>query len=120
MDIRSKFDVEEMKCKCGCGLIIVSRALLRKLAAARIIFDGPIRITSWCRCEDHNKAEGGSSTSSHLYGEAVDLECNNSYRRFILLNALLKAGFTRIGLNVDYIHVDIDAVRPKNAIWVRG
>lgn len=38
--------------------------------------DTPIKINSFFRSEEVNRAIGGSSTSQHCKGEAMDLECN--------------------------------------------
>ena len=46
----------------------------------------PIRITSWYRDKNHNFLVGGSTSSQHLYGEAVDIYCEN-------LEGILKALF---------------------------
>lgn len=38
--------------------------------------DTPIKITSFFRCVELNKAVGGSATSQHCTGEAMDIETN--------------------------------------------
>ena len=40
----------------------------------RIYVDGPIKINSFFRCEELNKAIGGSSKSQHCKGQAIDLD----------------------------------------------
>ena len=35
---------------------------------------GPIKINSFFRCPDLNKAIGGSSKSQHCYGQAIDID----------------------------------------------
>jgi len=40
---------------------------------------GPIKINSFFRCEDLNKAIGGSSKSQHCQGRAMDLDDNYGY-----------------------------------------
>jgi len=77
-----------------------------------------IIITSGYRCEAHNKEVGGKGTSSHLKGLAADIKCDDSGFRFPLVGALLKAGFKRIGMGKDFIHIDLDPDKPKNMIWV--
>jgi uncharacterized protein YcbK (DUF882 family) len=53
----------------------------------------PFIITSGLRTADQNQAIGGISDSAHLKGLAVDLRCNTGHERFIMIPALLSAGF---------------------------
>jgi len=41
---------------------------------------GPIRINSFFRCEDLNRAIGGSSRSQHCEGRAIDLDDVHGYK----------------------------------------
>lgn len=80
--------------------------------AAAIPFD----VTSGYRTPIHNEKVGGSETSSHLDGWAADIAVNNGYQRLRILKALIQAGFNRIGIGENFIHVDCDP--NKNAsIW---
>lgn len=67
------FTLEEMRCKCGCGLIIINRLLINCVDRLRRRWMEPINPNSWTRCPSWNKHEGGKSNSYHLYGKAVDL-----------------------------------------------
>mgnify|MGYP001376818647 FL=1 len=67
------------------------------------------RITSGYRSREHNAKVGGKPESSHLVGKAADIACKNSRDRFIIVSALLDAGFTRIGIADTFIHVDSDS-----------
>lgn len=44
------------------------------LEPLRSLLGKPILITSGYRCEELNKAVGGSATSQHRYGQAVDIQ----------------------------------------------
>ncbi|TNE75110.1 peptidase M15 [bacterium] len=70
------------------------------------------KITSGYRTEKHNKKIGGSPTSSHLKGLAADIDCPNSYMRLDIVRCLLDAGFVRIGIGKNFIHVDNDPDKP--------
>lgn len=83
----------------------------------------PFKITSGYRTPSHNAYVGGvqaglkSKGSSHLFGYAADIACNNSADREIILNAVIEAGFRRIGIAKTFIHVDNDP--DKNpAVWL--
>jgi len=67
------FKREEFACKCGCGFDVVDEELLGVLEDLRLEFDKPVYINSGCRCAVHNKAEGGSKNSQHVFGKAVDI-----------------------------------------------
>jgi len=45
----------------------------------RKVVNGPIKINSFFRSEDLNKAIGGSSKSQHCQGRAIDLDDNYGY-----------------------------------------
>lgn len=78
------------------------------------------KINSGYRCSVHNKAVGGSNTSSHLKGWAVDLETENSVTRFLLLKALFQLNITRIGIYPTFIHIDIDKTKDQGVTWFKG
>ena len=90
---------------------------LTKLQTARTLAGYPFSINSGYRTEAHNKRVGGSRNSSHLKGLACDISCKNSNERSLILVSLLAAGFTRIGIGTNFIHVDLDLSKSQNVIW---
>lgn len=90
---------------------------LAMLEDARSFAETPFKINSGYRTKEHNKKVGGSKTSSHLEGVAVDISCNDSVSRLNILTGLVEAGFTRIGIAKTFIHVDLDIDKP-DAIWL--
>ena len=76
--------------------------VVQALDIARDIYGFPMVITSGFRSVEHNKRVGGSRQSSHLLGYAADIAVPNSERRFLLVEALLDAGFHRLGLGKDF------------------
>lgn len=112
------FDPVEVTCKCGCGFHHTDIMLLRKLVAARYIAAQPFVINSWCRCKEHNKAVGGTKNSAHLKGEAVDIAAPDNNRRFWIVKALIAAGFNRIGIGEDFVHVDVGSEGQPFRMWV--
>jgi len=113
----SYFKLEEFACTC-CGKKEMHIELLEMLDLARSLSGKPIIITSGYRCKHYNREIGGSDTSSHLEGLAADIACTDSSNRYNMLNALKLAGFTRIGINKRFIHVDIDKNKDQQVIWV--
>lgn len=101
-------------CKSG-GLLPDFR---EKLTVAREIAGVPFVLNSAFRCPAHNTDVGGSGTSSHLSGIAVDIRCKDSRERFLILRSLFYVGFHRIGVGKNFIHVDDDMTKPEKVCWV--
>lgn len=124
-EIANYFEPYEFACKCDCGEDSVEDELLRKLNLARYYYGHPMFVNSGCRCEKHNKKEGGSPTSSHITKpgkkcKATDLQCEGSRARHLMLDALFWAGFQRIGVNdqAGFIHVDVDKSKDQKVFWI--
>ena len=90
---------------------------LAKLDKARELANIPFIINSAYRSPEQNARVGGKPNSSHLRGLAVDIRANDSSTRYIVLNALIKVGFNRIGIASSFIHVDDDKEKANNVIW---
>jgi len=116
------FAAHEFKCKCGrCdkGVNEMQESTLQKLVKAREIANVPFVITSAVRCPEHNRNVGGVDNSAHTKGHAVDIAAPNSARAFLILDALLKVGFTRIGYSTrgKFFHVDDDPSLPQKVFF---
>ena len=72
-DLSSHFSSSEFACRCGCGFRSVSPDLISRLELLRSHFGRPVKINSGCRCENHNRNIGGSSSSQHILGTAADI-----------------------------------------------
>lgn len=91
---------------------------LAKLDEARHIAGVPFRINSGVRSEAWNQRVNGSKGSSHLTGWAADIQATTSNRRYLVLSALIRVGFRRIGIADTFIHVDMDPDKPQNISWL--
>lgn len=96
----------------------MNQEFLAKLDEAREYAGVPFKINSAYRTPEHNKAVGGKPNSSHLRGLAVDISVTDSRMRFIVLEALIRVGFNRIGVAKSFIHVDDDKDKSKEVVWV--
>ena len=101
--------------KCQGGKMDLD--FLHKLDEARTIAGVPFKITSGYRSIEHNAKVGGRVGSSHLKGCAVDIAVNNSAHRSAVVQGLIKAGFTRIGIAKSFCHADADPNK-SNALWL--
>jgi len=114
------FTREEFTCKCGCGTNKIRPELIEKLDVARKFANFPFVVNSGYRCPKHPESLK-NPTSSHIDGLAVDIQCTNSAKRAVILDALGVAGFQRFGLHQSFIHTDIGDVYGQKAspvIWL--
>jgi len=88
------------------------------LDKAREMAGIPFVLNSTVRNVEENSSVGGVPDSAHIYGMAVDIRVRNSVERFAIVNALLKAGFKRVGVGKTFVHCDIDQSKPQNVIWL--
>lgn len=116
------FQPHEFACNDGCGggYSDMDDRLLAALDEARSLAGIPFLLTSAYRCKSHNAAVGGVSNSSHTTGHAVDILARGGREKWIILNALVSAGFTRIGIAGSFIHVDNDPSKTPRVIWDYG
>lgn len=111
------FKFDEFKCPC-CGQAKMDERLLRKVDRAREIAGIPFIVTSGFRCEKHNAEVGGKPDSAHLTGKAVDVAYKNSRERFAIISSALEAGFNRIGIAENFIHLDVDETKSQMVCWL--
>ena len=103
---------------------LMEHEVVEALDIARDIYGYPMKITSGFRTVEYNRSlmERGypaSPKSSHLLGWAADIAVPNNRRRYLLVEALIDAGFNRIGISKDgFVHVDMDPNKTPNCIWV--
>ena len=115
----SEFDSPDQK---GSGEKFMNREFLIKLARARQIANVAFGIRSGYRTQEYNKlllqrGYKAAPDSAHLRGLAVDIAVVSTQHRFIIINALIAVGFTRIGIGNTFIHVDLDMDKPQNTMW---
>jgi len=111
------FKNEEFNCKCRkCNEHHMDMEILEMLETARVFADIPFKINSAWRCEEHNKKVGGTPTSSHLLGKAVDIRTKTPRERYWVVYGLIHAGFTRILHYKTFVHADTDIEKPRNVM----
>lgn len=108
----------EFVCKCGCGLLNMHPEHMERLFLARKIAGVAFVIRSGSRCPAHNASEGGTDTSDHIFGHGTDVEALISRHRYLILDALLKAGFNRIGIGRSFLHAGDYPDNPPEVAWL--
>ena len=118
--ITSKYFKEEEfnRCSPECSLQDMKQTTLSKLDTAREIAGIPFVLTSAYRSPEWDKNKGRSGTGAHTLCQAVDIRCNTSRNRFLVVNALLKAGFRRIGIDKNFIHADDSESHDQEVLWL--
>jgi zinc D-Ala-D-Ala carboxypeptidase len=111
------FKRSDFACKCGCGTNGIQDTLIDRIDEARDKSGIVFRVTSGYRCPKHNKEVGGKPDSAHLKGLAVDISIPDGFSRYSALLGALQAGFTRIGIGKNFIHLDIDGDKVQDNIW---
>lgn len=108
-------------CKPACNADMLHPLLVERLQFVEQTLNSELLINSAKRSVEYELSKGRSGTSAHVNGYAVDIHCNNSCSRIILLRELIKH-FNRIGVYPTFIHVDIaDLFNEKNApfLWLK-
>lgn len=108
---------EFQKCSPSCSLQDMEQETIDKLDAARDKAGIPFVLNSAYRSVEHEKKQGRAGTSSHTLGRAVDIRCNTSTNRMKIVRACLEAGFTRIGIGKNYVHVDDSPTHSQDVMW---
>jgi uncharacterized protein YcbK (DUF882 family) len=114
-DLSKNFSRSEFECTCGCGLSDIDPKLIEIYQAVRDEF-GPVRITSGCRCLDHNRSIGSKDTSQHILCKAGDGKIKEHDPAGIVywLDDGLMKGWGGLGIYDTFFHID---TRKKKARW---
>ncbi|MDA8137713.1 MAG: hypothetical protein M0036_03590 [Desulfobacteraceae bacterium] len=123
------YDPERMLCPCGCGVAEYDHGFLKNLEMAMGWAGEPFPIVEGYRCPRHDRAVHSlpaadgpypETGSPHVNGSAMHIGIIDDHHRARVLYGLLKAGFNRIGLGTDFIHVDADdgPDKPANHMWL--
>lgn len=112
------FNIKEFACQ-HCGRNHIQNSLVDELDTLRSYFGKPIIIESGYRCIEYDQSIGGKG--NHPTGNAVDIRCDNSRDRYILLQLILGVtSFNRIGIGSNFIHLDKlpNDMKPQDVCWL--
>ncbi len=84
------FSRGECACRDYCGFDTPDPRLLELAEKVRSILKEPMHVHSVCRCKTRNARQGGSPTSKHLKGQAMDFHCER-LSPLAVYNAIAKA-----------------------------
>lgn len=106
------------RCAPSCRMSDMDRDFMLMLDKARHLSGVPFRLNSAYRSKAWELAKGRSGNSAHCKGKAVDIRCLSEEERYKIIHSLLLVGFTRIGINGRYIHVDNDSLKRPFVVWM--
>jgi len=101
--------LKEFQCKDGSYQVSIKSDLLYKLQQLRELAGQPVIITSGYRNDAYNKKVGGSPTSRHLRGKAVDIQIPGFIPQQVAQLAE-QVGFNGLGVYSTFTHVDVRKV----------
>lgn len=99
------FKPEEFKMGSTIVFDKMNKDFLLKLDELRDKCNITLKINSSYRSPEYNRSIGGATGSFHILGRAVDIACNNSITRGIILKNALSMGLS-CGVYKTWIHVD--------------
>lgn len=117
------FDFKEFRCKCGgryknCRRIWVDRRLIVAMEKLRRThYRSGMVVISGCRCQGHNKAVGGASSSQHTRGTACDITPVATLPRVRALRVFSGLGYARSNNRVCHVDVRYGGSRSNPAVW---
>jgi hypothetical protein len=106
-DLSPNFSKSEFACKCGCGFGAkdgdVSAGLVVLLEKIRQDVGGPVRLTSGCRCEKHNR----------------DIQVEGGRYRFMVAQSAFSHDAEGVGIAKGFVHVDVHdgSSKPRPSSW---
>jgi hypothetical protein len=110
------FTREELQCKCGCGLTNFHPGILEKLSSLRTQYNKPMKLSSACRCLNHNRRVSPLAPQRSLHigdfetrpghkgAMAFDVLVNGADKGQLF--ALAWANGWSVGWNKGFLHLD--------------
>jgi len=114
------FSVETDKflaCPC-CGKFFMDGEFQIKLDNARELARIPFHVNSGFRCPVHNLKVGGSPTSSHLKGYAMDIQAKTDFYKYRIIMGAIMAGIKRILVYPTFVHLDGNPNKTQEIITI--
>jgi len=109
---KTYFTFNELKCKCGCNTFKGDLEFLKKMLKFRVIYNTAYTPRSVYRCRKHPDW----SSNHDGYAQDVPYQKGNSNQRFKIIQSALKTGFKRIGISVDFVHLDTNPKYNETAL----
>ena len=109
------FKLEDFDCQ-ETGENEMSVEFIERLDGLRSVCGFPFIVTSGYRSPDHSIEARKEKPGQHAQGIAADIKVVGGVQRRILVEKALQMGFTGVGVDKNFIHVDIRTTAP--VLWV--
>jgi hypothetical protein len=109
------FDISEFDCH-ETGENEMSHDFLLALDKLREVCGFPFVINSGYRSTKHSLEAIKDKPGTHTKGIAADISVTNSSNRFDLIDNAIQHGFSGIGIDLSYIHLDMRS--SAEVMWV--
>lgn len=96
---------------------VINEGSLLRLDRARQIAGIPFVVNSSYRSPAYEVSKGRSGTSAHCLGRAFDIKCRSSRERYLIISGAIAAGFSRIGIYPNFVHLDDSTDHDQCVIW---
>lgn len=114
------FDLDELRCKCGCGQALMNPDFMQKVVAMRRELGFPFVVASAYRCPEYDKRIGGAGP--HPTGKAMDIRVSG-HQAHALIASATRHGITGIGVSQKgphasrFVHIDTVDNGPRPWVW---
>ena len=109
------FKLEDFDCQ-ETGENEMSIEFIERLDRLRSVCKFPFIVTSGYRSPDHSIEARKEKPGQHAQGIAADIKVVGGAQRRLLVEKALQMGFTGVGVDKNFIHVDIRTTAP--VLWV--
>ena len=109
------FKLEDFDCQ-ETGENEMSTEFIERLDGLRSVCGFPFIVTSGYRSPSHSIEARKEKPGQHAQGIAADIKVVGGAQRRLLVEKALQMGFTGVGVDKNFIHVDVRTTTP--VLWV--
>ena len=109
------FKLEDFDCQ-ETGENEMSTEFIQRLDGLRSVCGFPFIVTSGYRSPNHSIEAKKERPGQHAQGIAADIKVVGGAQRRLLVEKALDMGFTGVGVDKNFVHVDIRTTTP--VLWV--
>lgn len=106
-DMLTWFKPSEFRaCSPQCRIEDMDISFLERLDMLRNLCGFPLTLTCAFRAREYDLRKGRTGNSYHCKGRAVDIYCEDSSKRAVIVKEAMRIGLNGVGIGKNYVHVD--------------